>query len=690
MNFERNHFKGLNDYLPALLWAIAVVILYLPLLLKGGIIIDDWGGLASNFQCESIFNSCFKERYLDAFYAVFANRPLAPLPIVFSTVLFKTNFSGYLWLNTTIFLCSILIVARIINKVVGQLPALVFAYLAVIPFIAMPLVVSPVNLMDSTLAYLFWSISLYLIYEYRLKGSIWRYCISYLLLVLGFFTYEVFLPLLTLSALIPYIVGEKNQKISKFKYALKYVCPLLIVLAIVYSWQKIIGPNYFDFHSRLVFSWKNVVPSFLSWANVFLESAPALFLKSRKFLSVSLVLGSIFFVASLFFSCHLLMNRNDKKEKPLLAFFSIVALCLFASSFIFILSGAQAEIGGYEARAMSSTWICFALFCSGFSTVFLLRWSSLLKKVLGAICFAIIFFCSLSFGIQRNNYIESWKIQTFIIKDALSLIAQKDIENSATVIGNVPQYLKSNFNNELVFNTYWDFTAALRVFTNNLIKGGPVFDAGSGNFHQLRVVDGMLLIDNLKIKDFSNLWFYDYDSMRAKGTLSKISTIQELKQTLDSLGNPTYLGELGTGSAIERGEVLDFSREWINRHHFIKSGFAERERWGAWSSGNETELLLPFPANGAKGLILNVRAFIAPSVPSQKIEISVNGQNLPPVVLTKFDGNQIFIPISPQIQTKEKILQIHFRFPNAVSPKQAGVGADERVLAVGFEKAVFY
>ena len=682
--------KKFEDFYLAFLWIAAILILYAPLILKGGIIIDDWGGLASNFQCESIFNACFIERYLDAFYAVFANRPLAPLPIVLSTVLFKTHFEWYLYANTTIYLISILITAWVIHKLAGKIAALIFSYVAVIPFISMPLVVSPINLMDSTLAYLFWSISFYLLYKFCIKRSYIGYVISYLLLVFGFFTYEVFLPLLTMNALMPCMVDKEVLKTSKIKYICLYIFPLIIVLAIVYLWQKVLGPHLYEFHSRLNFSWSNVIPSFLSWAGIFFYDVPMLFYKSRKYLSPALLFGSIFFVISIACSWSLLAKINKNSNTLVFRYFLISSLCFLGSSLILILSGAKADVGGYDSRALSSIWICFAIFCSGLSIIIFKIRQPILRRLIGGLSLAILCLCCLSFLIQRDNYVKSWAIQTLIIDDALSLISKSELEKSSTIIANVPQHLPKNYNNELIFNTYWDFTAALQVFTNRLVKGGPVIDAQAGNFHNLRIINGVLLIDGLKINNFEKFWFYDFDQNSRKGSLLKISNTQELKKKLSSLGNPTYLGELGQNSAVERGEVLEFSQDWINRHHFIKNGFSERESWGVWSSGAEADLVLPSPVGGAAGLRLDVRAFIVPKNPEQRIEISVNDLRLEPITLSKFNGNQIDIPISASISNKENSIRIHFKFLNAVSPKQLGIGADERTIAIGLERAIFY
>ena len=124
----------------SLFLAIAFILLtYLPLILHGGIIVDDWGDIAHNLTCAN-FSDCYL-----SWFPLFSNRPLAPLPITTLTFLFETNFSAYLICNTAIYLAAIYLFASVIKKIVTYEAALIFFLLASIPMIAMPLVSSPIN-----------------------------------------------------------------------------------------------------------------------------------------------------------------------------------------------------------------------------------------------------------------------------------------------------------------------------------------------------------------------------------------------------------------------------------------------------------------------------------------------------------------------------------------------------------------
>ena len=82
-----------------------------------------------------------------------------------------------------------------------------------------------------------------------------------------------------------------------------------------------------------------------------------------------------------------------------------------------------------------------------------------------------------------------------LVHDALQLLSAENVPKGALVIGNVPAYLEKNYNNELVFDTPWDFGPALKIFSDSKVDGGFVVDAKNGNFHNLKIANGTLSMD---------------------------------------------------------------------------------------------------------------------------------------------------------------------------------------------------
>lgn len=653
---------------------------YTPLLLKGGIIADDWGDIAQNLICNG-FVECYR-----SWFPLFSNRPLAPLPITATTLLFGLNISWYLIFNTAIYLVAIFTTASAIKQLLTPFAKIVFIVIASTPIIAMPIVVSPINQSTATLAFLFWALSLLLLQSYCIRKSLLLYIAAYLLLIGSLLTYEVMLPLIVLTAALPFAIDAKTLIKKPFQYLLKYIAPIILVLVGVLLWQKVLAVWIFStVHSRLAFDPNNIAFFFLNWLNVFYIALPQLLLRSLKRTdlygyAISIVLALTFFV---FWARQTISNIDIRLPlEGKLRTFLIFLLCFLASSSIFILSGAYAEIGGNDARALSSAWICWALLIAGVINFFS-------KKIL-ALVFAILMgtLTYISFGVQRDNYIKSWQLQTSILEDILGKINSANVPPEATIVGNVPGYLPNNFNNEIVFTQPWDFGAALSLYTNRKIAGGAVLDTRASNFSKpLQLSNGVLAIDRWWKTDTTNLWFYDYDPNLKSGTLKRITDIDSLKKLLVSLG---YLGEFESRSYVTTNSPINFANDWLDRNKYILSGWGERESWGGiWSTQNRATIKLPIPENGAKFIAFNVNAFVNPAHLKQEVIVFINGQQKGKALLNKFEGNEIYIPLT-SVENAHLPITIDFELPDAASPKSLNLGNDDRKLGIGLKSATFH
>ena len=134
------------------------------------------------------------------------------------------------------------------------------------------------------------------------------------------------------------------------------------------------------------------------------------------------------------------------------------------------------------------------------------------------------------------------------------------------------------------------------------------------------------------------------------------------------------------------GKSIDFGNR--NTQCFLRDGWGQNEDWGVWSIGKETLLALFMPSGTPKILTLDVRAFINNQHPSQQVNISINGLFLKTVTLSAFDGNKIELNLPPSTYGKEWI-EIGFSLPQAVSPKELGMGEDNRKLGIGLKSVVF-
>ena len=87
----------------------------------------------------------------------------------------------------------------------------------------------------------------------------------------------------------------------------------------------------------------------------------------------------------------------------------------------------------------------------------------------------------------------------------------------------------------------------------------------------------------------------------------------------------------------------------------------------------------------SQNIEFTVRAFITKAHPSQTVEIWVDGMQQKTFILSKYDDNKITISI-PMSKT-QKLSQIEFRLPDAISPSALGISIDQRKLGIGLIKA---
>lgn len=106
----------------------------------------------------------------------------------------------------------------------------------------------------------------------------------------------------------------------------------------------------------------------------------------------------------------------------------------------------------------------------------------------------------------------------------------------------------------------------------------------------------------------------------------------------------------------------------------LRCGWLNPDGNGMWSVGPESRLLLQVPPGQAARLELDLRAFWH----TQRIDITANGQPLTEWTLTT-DTRQQSLPLPA---TGDGRIELAFHFRDAVSPRELGLLADRRALAI--------
>ena len=506
-----------------LLLVIFCIAAYLPLIINGGIIVDDCGDIAHNLDCDG-FIHCYQ-----SWFPLFSNRPLAPLPITISTFIFGTFFPGYLILNTVTYLLAIFLTRKVISQQIGNGPSIVFALFAAAPFIAMPIIASPINQLTATVSFLLWALSLYELNNFINSSRKKSYALTYVYLLLAFLTYEVILPLLVFTVLLPFIINADTLRKNWFNYFIRFVLPIGAVLAIIVLWQKGIAPQFIEVDSRLKLEPQQMLAKLHTWGHVFFAQIPSLFIKSANYAKPSHFLVCAIFILTIFLG--FFKSEVSKKTDEVFRFLIVSALCFLASSSIFILSNESANSWGYQARGLSSTWFSLSILLGGLCSLVALRKILILPLIT---VFGVM--STLSFVIQRDNYIESWKTQMIIISDVLDLIDRENSPNNIVVIGDVPKFLTPNYNDEIIFSQPWDFGGALALFSNGKVKDGAVLDSKRQDFNRLLIKNNDIEINGWWKTNVDKLWLYEFDTTEQKGVISKVQSINSFKEKMHAIG----------------------------------------------------------------------------------------------------------------------------------------------------------
>jgi hypothetical protein len=146
-------------------------------------------------------------------------------------------------------------------------------------------------------------------------------------------------------------------------------------------------------------------------------------------------------------------------------------------------------------------------------------------------------------------------------------------------------------------------------------------------------------------------------------------------------------------SQIKLDKPIFFGKDQLGSEFFngLGGNWAWPEQWGAWTIGNQAQLMFPLPVSSSpKRLTLNLRAFVTPNHPEQKIEIFVD--RMPPVIVTLglFEANQVDL-LMPELLPGKQFIEITFSLKNPASPKDVGVGStDDRSLGIGLVSATYH
>ncbi|MBD5780910.1 ABC transporter ATP-binding protein [Pelagicoccus sp. NFK12] len=133
----------------------------------------------------------------------------------------------------------------------------------------------------------------------------------------------------------------------------------------------------------------------------------------------------------------------------------------------------------------------------------------------------------------------------------------------------------------------------------------------------------------------------------------------------------------------EIGSTIDFSDSG-NSHRYRSAGWQLPESYQTWTNGNLSVLELTsesFPSQAT--LELHLTPFVCEALPSQNVEIRVNGTTKAKFQIS--ETKRLSIPLEGL--PKQGSLVIEFVTPDASSPAEFNLSSDKRVIALAFHQA---
>lgn len=499
--------------------------LYVPYLLYGGFIVDDQAiaGVSAN-------NAGFVMTYKTLF-PQFANRPFAPLLFSITSNVFGDTIRPYLAINAIVWLSAIALIAWVIRRAVHLPAAMLFFIFGSLPIFSSTILFSPAVMIMGSFSVLFWAVSLYAVLIYTQKRRPFLLITSSFFALLSLLSYEATLPLLVFNLLLPLIIGELETR-ERFNvlYIKRYVVPVASALILAVLYQKVLAPQLSPDISRLRFRGLAIIPAATS-KFIFLLVADIPLLLGRAFVRIReiplgawvsiLALGSA--IGSLWHNSRIL---NEYAKKRTIRATAIAGFAAAATLGLYILAGTLPRISGYDNRGLIGFGIALAVLLA---CIFPYLWRR--HWLAGALCIVVSMVYSMSFVLQRQNYIHSARLQREIRIDLAARAAAAHVPVDDFILVTLPGYLSTNFNNEVVFGDELDTRISIPTSAGDIV-GVPL--------SRRRIISSRTVLENdiIRSDDFSGsvaaAWYYRANE-QGIGVLKKITDTEELLEIIRSL-----------------------------------------------------------------------------------------------------------------------------------------------------------
>ncbi len=496
-----------------------------------------------------------------------ASRPISLILKEFTHFFLEDNARVYIILNILTWLVSIFLISLTLSNFVNKSNYYTFLLLLSFPIFSSSVFAGPYLFTSYIICILFWSISIFFIINYCKNNKKFNYYLSFIFIILSLLTLEYIFPLFVISALLPIYYEIKNTGEYKKKLLIKlfliYAFPLIIIL-ILFLFFKIflvnLYANTFNIYGFSGIHINSILQSLYFIIVIFFE-VPILIIETIKHIP-TIRLFLILFIIIIFIFLLIELKKNDDKnfllskknsfDKKL---FTIFLLSLISNALIFLISFYPATTFGHYNKLLLPSFITLCFLIS-------LLINNFLNKKFSFLLVIFFYLWISSMNIQLDNFVKSWELRSFIVKDISNNIKNEKLKKNDVIISNMPYFLNENYNNELVTFTIWNFEAHINLYNDSNFRVYPICHRiiNDDNFFPNHNILNSL--NNIKTND--EIYYYQYEQNQENGIFQYLGKKENLIKKINQIKNK----EINSHKIIFR-EKLRLSM--INlAQHFIK------------------------------------------------------------------------------------------------------------------------
>jgi len=469
-----------------------------------------------------------------------ASRPVSLILREITHFFLEDNARVYIILNILTWFASVFFISLTLSNFVSKSNFYTFLLLLSFPIFSSSVFAGPYLFTSYIICILFWSLSIFFIINYCKNYKKFNYYLSFIFAILSLLTLEYIFPLFIISALLPIYYEIKN--IGEYKKELlirlffRYLFPLIIII-ISFLFYKIflvnLYANIFNIYGFSGININSVLQSLYFIIVIFFE-LPILLIETIKHIS-TIKLFFIFFIILILIFLLIELKKNENKKFLLSKknsfdkiLFTIFLLSLISNALIFLISFYPATTFGHYNKLLLPSFITLCFLIS-------LLINNFLNKKFSFLLIIFFYLWISSMNIQLDNFVKSWELRNFIVKDISNNIKKQNLNKNDVIISNIPYFLNENYNNELVTFTIWNFEAHINLYNDTHFRIYPICNRiiNDNNFFPNHNILNSL--NNIKTND--EIYYYQFEQNQENGIFQYLGKKENLIKKIDHIKN---------------------------------------------------------------------------------------------------------------------------------------------------------